>query len=726
MKSPAGSVSPGLHLHLGPAMSNSPVLYEGWVLKKRRKKLQGFARRYFTLHQTGLLSYAFEPGQPIRDQVYLNHAAIVAEQGRKEIHIDSNTATFHIKCLSVDDFDNWMTVFRKFISTGIEAKKSAAVTYRQASRQASINLNRSTVILGEMGNCFNELESSIMNLTLDHTAQKANSLSRKVDKPAKDSKFGLFKRPHSSQHSSQERIGDQQSPSHALPDSLQDIKAKFDVLKAQYDVLVSTMQNPLYDATQQRHSPLPYTAEEEEATATHNQRVNTPVAQKSMRDSMATMSDSFVEWFDAEDDGPEEFIMDDTNALFEPPSRTVSTTNDARSDNSSIDTEYEEALAISTVKPTDESTLVGHVHVVRRTQLPTLPSADEGSLFAILKKNVGKDLSSITFPVSFNEPLTLLQRAAEEVEYFSLLDEAAKSADPVTRMSYVAAFAVSGYAHTRHRTGRKGFNPMLAETFEDIRMNFIAEKVRHNPLEIAYHANGDNWELNATSCGKTKFWGKSFEVIPLGITRLKVGNDTYTWNKPSSFIRNLMVGTKYFEHTGKMTIENITTRYRCVLDFKQNGYWGPTNVVSGTIYDSDGDVAGQLEGKWDDQVCQVLEVSHLRVLWKASPFPKTALEFYGFTSYGITLNEISSDLLEKLPPTDSRLRPDVRALEDGELDLAEEQKLRIEQAQRDRRNNGQERLPKWFKQVGDEWQYVGGYWESRSKGWKQADIDPLW
>ena len=48
---------------------------------------------------------------------------------------------------------------------------------------------------------------------------------------------------------------------------------------------------------------------------------------------------------------------------------------------------------------------------------------------------------------------------------------------------------------------------MLAETFEDIRMNFLAEKVRHNPLEIAYHADGDNWQLNATSCGKTKFLG---------------------------------------------------------------------------------------------------------------------------------------------------------------------------------------------------------------------------
>ena len=49
--------------------------------------------------------------------------------------------------------------------------------------------------------------------------------------------------------------------------------------------------------------------------------------------------------------------------------------------------------------------------------------------------------------------------------------------------------------------------PLLGETFEDVRMNFIAEKVVHKPLVIAYHASGSGWELNATSSGKTKFWG---------------------------------------------------------------------------------------------------------------------------------------------------------------------------------------------------------------------------
>lgn len=88
---------------------------------------------------------------------------------------------------------------------------------------------------------------------------------------------------------------------------------------------------------------------------------------------------------------------------------------------------------------------------------------------------------------------------------------------------------------------------MLAETFEDARMRFIAEKVSHNPVVLAYHAEGNGWELYATSSGKTKFWGmclprfistdveprqhtgKSLEIIPQGVTHLVIGKDRYEW-----------------------------------------------------------------------------------------------------------------------------------------------------------------------------------------------------
>ncbi|KAK1354566.1 hypothetical protein POM88_047822 [Heracleum sosnowskyi] len=53
----------------------------------------------------------------------------------------------------------------------------------------------------------------------------------------------------------------------------------------------------------------------------------------------------------------------------------------------------------------------------------------------------------------------------------------------------------------------------------------------------------------------------------------------------------------------------------------------------------------------------------------------------------MTLNEITPGLREQLPPTDSRLRPDQRCLENGEFEMANSEKLRLEQRQRQNAGN---------------------------------------
>ncbi|KAJ7042503.1 oxysterol binding protein [Mycena alexandri] len=705
----------------------SAVLREGWVLKKRRKKMQGFARRYFTLYQSGILTYAFDRGQPIRDQVSLHHSAISTAPGRRDIHIDSNT-TFHIKCLSTEDFDEWMSAFRRFIGPGPESRKST--TIRHLTRQGSISVNKSGAVLEEMTSTITDLEEAILALTHDDSSPKKVLKPKGEKEKVKGEKgvLGLFKRTshHSAMHDALPEVPEK-SPTQRVHDALETLKTQHAAL------LKSNQALALMDIGQSlRSSPLPITNEEEESSAhrtySPSASFSMPIARKRTSVLTTTTSESLNEWFDADSDGAEEFILDIPPAQLESrePSKLMS--NDSRSSlgHSSVDTDIvgepaRDPSEASTIDPTD-----GAVQVIRRTHLPAAPVGDEGSLFAILKKNVGKDLSTIAFPITFNEPLTLLQRAAEEVEYYELLNLAAAATDPTERFCYVVAFAVSSYAHTRHRSGRKGFNPMLGETFEDVRMKFIAEKVRHNPLEMAYHAEGPNWELTATSAGKTKFWGKSLEVIPLGTTYLKIGDDNFEWKKPSSFMRNLMVGTKYLEHVGKMTVENTHTQGRSVVEFKPSGYWGASNMVSGAVYSPSGKVVTQLEGKWDDQMSQMLDASHFRILWRVAPYPKDAHEYYGFTSFGITLNEITSDIEGKLPPTDSRRRPDVRALEEGQLDVAEREKTRVEEAQRERRRKGDDTQPRWFKQVGEEWEYIGGYWEARAQGWKGSNVRALW
>jgi hypothetical protein len=108
---------------------------------------------------------------------------------------------------------------------------------------------------------------------------------------------------------------------------------------------------------------------------------------KSKRASISTnTSDSL--WFDAPefDDGPEEFLLESTGADDHGPDSRVIDSID-REDANSVDTDIE---GEETPKREPVGLPLDPLQVVRRVQIPSLPPADEGSLFAVLKKNVGK------------------------------------------------------------------------------------------------------------------------------------------------------------------------------------------------------------------------------------------------------------------------------------------------------------------------------------------------
>ena len=110
---------------------------------------------------------------------------------------------------------------------------------------------------------------------------------------------------------------------------------------------------------------------------------------------------------------------------------------------------------------------------------------------------IGKDMTKMTLPVSFNEPTSLLQRVCEDMEYTELLDTAADRTDSADRMLYVAAFAASEYASTIGRVA-KPFNPLLGETYEYVRKDkdyrFFIEQVSHHPPIGAAWAESPRWD----------------------------------------------------------------------------------------------------------------------------------------------------------------------------------------------------------------------------------------
>lgn len=202
-------------------------------------------------------------------------------------------------------------------------------------------------------------------------------------------------------------------------------------------------------------------------------------------------------------------------------------------------------------------------------------------------------------------------------------------------------------------------------------------------------------------------------------------------------MRNIVAGTKYLEHVGTMLIKNETDGSRCEIEFKEAGLWGSPNIINASVYSSRGKLECKLEGKWHEQVSRIISRMQLEVLWRANELPPHASDYYGFTYFTMSLNEITDDLKVisedgsvegyLIPCTDSRFRPDQRAQEEGKLDEADDIKVKVEEMQRLRRRAGKDVTPRWFTKVGDgdtDWVYKGNYWETRAQGWGKQES--LW
>uniref|UniRef100_A0A1D1ZMT1 PH domain-containing protein n=1 Tax=Auxenochlorella protothecoides TaxID=3075 RepID=A0A1D1ZMT1_AUXPR len=369
----------------------------------------------------------------------------------------------------------------------------------------------------------------------------------------------------------------------------------------------------------------------------------------------------------------------------------------------------------------------------RRASLPP-PAQQEKtvSLWSLIKGMVGKDLSRVCLPVYFNEPLSALQKSAEDLEYSELLDAAAglprASAD---RLLYVAAFAVSGYSGTVGRAA-KPFNPLLGETYELVLpekgLRLVAEKVVHHPTVLVMRAEGRAWCLDADAEVRSKFWGRSIELRPEGVLRVRFADgDTYVWSKVTTSINNLVLGKIYVDHGGIMRVRGLDSGLTARVRFKETGIFDrDPRQVRGVLERGDERLDRPiLHGHWDSSLHADLEDGSQVLLWRKNPPAKEPTR-YNLTAFSILLNEVVPGTEGLAAPTDCRRRPDQHCLELGEYDEANAEKQRLEHKQRAARKaaeRGDPIRPRWFEHVpsakpGEEpaYRYKGGYWEAREAG----------
>lgn len=447
-----------------------------------------------------------------------------------------------------------------------------------------------------------------------------------------------------------------------------------------------------------------------------------------------------------------------------------------------------------------------------RSMLPcTSHSRSNFSVWSFLKQCIGKELSKITMPVIFNEPLSFLQRVVEYMEYEPLIERASRSDDPIERHELITAFAVSATASNWDRIG-KPFNPLLGETYEldrpDLGIRVVCEQVSHHPPVSAFHMESDIFIFHGAVHPKLKFWGKSVEVTPKGVITLylKRHKEAYSWQNVNCCVHNIIVGKLWIEHYGAMEVMNHMTMNKAILNFRPCGWFGrDLHKIEGFLLDNNKRKLRAFYGKWVEALysydVDVWEeylkacagagvgnpidsnprsgssgkerpISHVdyntsrpvlsktqsepvmaaadadnvpdevpvkgascdlnlpsqKRLWLVTHKPDDANRYYSFTRFALLLNELSDEMKTKIAPTDCRFRPDMRKMEEGDIDASGEEKTRIEELQRAARKDRKkqhkpESEPLWFK-LGtnpytgkEDWLFTGEYWK---RDWRRC------
>ncbi|KAJ2730934.1 hypothetical protein IW152_004898 [Coemansia sp. BCRC 34962] len=435
--------------------------------------------------------------------------------------------------------------------------------------------------------------------------------------------------------------------------------------------------------------------------------------------------------------------------------------------------------------PLDLTALSGYFESASiRCSLPEITAGKPSlNLWSFIKGAIGKDLSQISVPVFFNEPTSFLQRFTEDMEYCDLLEIATRVPRSEDRTLFVAGFAMSNYASTFGRIA-KPFNPLLGETFEYVRPDkkyrALSEQVEHHPPISACWVEGKNYLYHADTNVKTRFNGGSLTVVPTGVCHVELklplafldrdeersaGDprqpprineeegyfiEHYTWNKLTTNVNGLMIASFWIEHVGDLEVLNHRTGDITKLTFMQSGWTGKNKFkVTGEARNRRGQLAYEVGGDWTTKLVakpvgstssssnasdaviscppgggDAVDVPRRPfVLWKANE-RETVGNSYHLTTFAMSLNHRPPELEPFLCPTDSRFRPDQRAMEIGAYEQADREKSRLEVKQRaTRRRREQGELPawkpRWFVRDTDAdtgesfWRFNGDYWSER-------------
>eukprot|EP01089_Gocevia_fonbrunei_P013473 TRINITY_DN3463_c0_g1_i1.p1 TRINITY_DN3463_c0_g1~~TRINITY_DN3463_c0_g1_i1.p1 ORF type:complete len:406 (-),score=109.39 TRINITY_DN3463_c0_g1_i1:15-1232(-) len=302
-----------------------------------------------------------------------------------------------------------------------------------------------------------------------------------------------------------------------------------------------------------------------------------------------------------------------------------------------------------------------------------------GSITGFGKKN--KDLIGVSLPVRIFEPRSYLERLVDG--WWSapiFLPLAAKATDPVERLKYVMTFCVAAFHATCDQEG-KPFNPILGETYEakyeDGTQIYCEQSSHHPPVTNWQFMGADNlYHFYGYGEWTASIRANSVTGHQKGPHYVEFQDGTViTFNLPIAYVKGVLYGDRIIEYEGVMNFVDKKNNLTCDLTFNPKPEGGsswnpfkgkehPSDYLKGDIIRTKGskqEVVSKVEGTW--MGCVEFD----------------GKKYWDFTEQYEPYKPIRPD--DPLP-SDCRYRQDLDELLKGNIDSAQEWKVKLENKQR--------------------------------------------
>ena len=165
---------------------------------------------------------------------------------------------------------------------------------------------------------------------------------------------------------------------------------------------------------------------------------------------------------------------------------------------------------------------------------------------------------------------------------------------------------------------------------------------------------------------------------------VEISEEIYKFPLPHICVGNIMVpGKQYTEPYGKIEIQCEQSGASSEIEYMARGWtsnWYTNRIEAKVAEISDPKKEHfKLEGYYLGEIKATdVATNESFTIFKAPEYLNDRFTYFGMSHFALRLNMITDELKKKLPPTDTRLRMDIRNWEEAKVNEANQEQTRLE------------------------------------------------